>query len=472
MIDTIASIIGLGLPWLFGALVLRLLIPVTPLGRGVLIAGYGYLVGIIASTVLLRALSASGVGFSLIAVLFTILPLFALLIWANYRWSAAITTPRLSDEWLTLTAWQWVLIIGLCSLIVLRFYHLALEVWWRPLFGWDATMHWATKTRVFTEWQQLMPFVNYDVWLTQPADRVFTDPHPNYPLTIPLMQTWMNVFIGEYNDHLMNLPWLGAYIALGLLLAGQLRALGSSLITTAIFTYFLLSLPLLNTHIALAGYADVWVGIYYFAALLAFYQWATTGQRWQLGLAVMTALVLPLLKNEGLFWLVTFIPALAALWLPARRLFILLGSATIAGALLIWLLPADMMIAGHRLAELNLGWRFDAFLPVLRSLFLFDSWHLLYWLAMGLLVINIAQRQQWARPFIAVSFALFTGYGLFFLLFLTTNYANAAAGDTSVSRIALHLAPATVFWTWLLFQQVSQTSAVYSADPACNKSFC
>ena len=86
----------------------------------------------------------------------------------------------------------------------------------------------------------------------------------------------MNLATGRWDESLMNLPWLLCFIALGAAFYSQLRNAGVSPAIGMAFSYFLLSMPLINTHVALAGYADLFLGAAYCGALMAFHNWVST----------------------------------------------------------------------------------------------------------------------------------------------------------------------------------------------------
>ncbi|MEZ5594572.1 MAG: hypothetical protein R3F53_29355 [Gammaproteobacteria bacterium] len=64
----------------------------------------------------------------------------------------------------------------------------------------------------------------------------------------------------------------------------------------------MLSLPLLNTHVALAGYADLWLTACYGLAALSLLQWCRSGDYRQLGLGLLLGVCLPLIKVDGTVW--------------------------------------------------------------------------------------------------------------------------------------------------------------------------
>ena len=273
MTDVTRLILALGLPWLLGMLIVHASVPATVPARRSLVTGYGYLIGVLVLTVVMRGLDVAGLRISLNNMVSVLMPLLALGLAHAYRLQRPFGGALLSPEFRELgLGWKF-LGVGLLLLVAYRAGCLGLEVYWRPLFPWDAYMHWATKAKVFTATESLQPFVDYDQWLMRFGDGVYTDIHPDYPITTPLLQTWMNLMLGRWDDALMNLPWVALYVAGGLAFFGQVRAAGLVPLAALVFTYFLLSMPGLNVQVALAGYADIFMGMYFLAAVMAFYQW-------------------------------------------------------------------------------------------------------------------------------------------------------------------------------------------------------
>jgi hypothetical protein len=173
---------------------------------------------------LMRGLNALGLPLSFSTTAAVISALIVLAIIARVvigrRSQVAHARPRVFTTMPTL---HQALFIGLALLIVLRITTLGLEIIWRPLFPWDATMHWATKTRVWFEFKDIVPFVDNFEWLRSGDEAVFTDRHPHYPQAIPLLQVWMNLALGRWDESLMNLPWLLCLVALGSAFFGMLR---------------------------------------------------------------------------------------------------------------------------------------------------------------------------------------------------------------------------------------------------------
>ena len=74
-------------------------------------------------------------------------------------------------------------------------------------------------------------------------------------------------------------------------------------------TYVLLSLPFLTIHVALAGAADIFVANANGLAAMALWQWTISRQWSDAGVALVMAIVCASLKMEGLFWVLTLVPA-------------------------------------------------------------------------------------------------------------------------------------------------------------------
>jgi len=242
-------IIALTLPWMLGSIWLRLFIPA---GHRPLLLGAGLMLGLLVVPVFMRLLDACGLPITFayagsITAIFVTGGLVANIVRSPIPISISPPTPA----WDTVTVWQKVFFGLLCAVIGARLISLGLEIIWRPLFPWDASMHWATKTKVWFDSYSINTFVDNDLWLKMGGKGVFTDHHPGYPITIPLLQVWINSAIGHWDESLMNLPWLLCFMALGLMFYSQARAAGVSATVAMVFTYFLLSMPLINTHVAL-----------------------------------------------------------------------------------------------------------------------------------------------------------------------------------------------------------------------------
>ena len=450
-------LIALVLPALLGGLCLELLTPAGTPARPMVVWGNGLLVGLIGIPLIMRLLDALGAPLTYQAVggitgALVVMAGLGLLV----RKKSFQREPRPMSVFASRSAIYKLAIIIFVLLIVLRVATLGLELLWRPLYPFDATMHWATKARVWFEYQSLVPFVDNMRWLELAGEGVFTDHHPGYPITTPLLQVWTSLAIGHWDESLINLPWLACLVGIGLAFYGQARVAGATSLTAIVFTYMLLSMPLINIHVALAGYADLFLGACYCAALMAFHNWAISRQSWQAVLAAFFALSCPLIKNEGFYWLLTFAPGLLLVLLPWRKALAWLAGLTVVLLALLVLIPRDFEIAGHSLGWLGLVFRPGAPEAIASSLFVHDNWHLFAYLLPGLLVSALVLARPGVKACIGIGGTLASAIGLFLILFIFTRYASGAIRFTAVGRISVQLVPGMMFLALLLYDALSQ----------------
>jgi hypothetical protein len=450
--DILLTAFALLLPVLMGIAWLNVLVPAEVPARPALVMGTGCLLGLLLLPQLMRLLSGVGLGLDFattvaaIGVL-TVLPLI------GHRWrragagGAAVPSVRLSPA-------QSLLCALLLALIGLRLVGLGMEVSWRPLFPWDATMHWATKARVWFEHGDMVPFIGPGQWLEIGGEGAYTDRHFDYPVTIPLLQVWMNLATGQWNESLMNLPWILCMAGLGAAFYGQLRLSGLDVTIATVFSYFLLSLPLLNSHVALAGYADLFLGATYCCALMALHNWTVHRKAWLAVLTLAFAAFGPLVKNEGIIWSLTLLPAVLTSFIGRRQTAEILLLVILGGILMALVLPPDMVIAGHRLSSLTPEFNAEAIPWLITSILLHDSWHLLGYMMLILLPLGIVMPGAMLRSYLGLSTALGCAVAGFLYLFLFTGFSWGAVNFTATGRLELQLAPALLFLCALIFDDL------------------
>ncbi len=470
--------VGLALlvPWMAGAVWLRLLWRERAGGVWPLALGYGFLLGIFGVTLVLRGLTAIGLAPGVVVPL---LMLAALAIaggrrlWRQSRESArGAALPRLA-------VWQWALILLLLLWIGGRLAGLALELWWHPLLAWDAWTTWAFRARAWAELHQLVPFVSPQAWLADTSGGVRTIAAWDYPDMVSLLALWPVLAFGAWNETAANLPWLGCAVALGLGFYGQARLWGIPPLTVLLFLGMLCSLPLLDTHIALAGYADLWLATGLGLASMAFFQWARNGDRRQLGLALLLALGCLMIKREGSVWIMFLIPAALAARLPGRwMLAVLAATATavtagwMAGGTS-WSLPGlgivevtPSLIQAPWIGRFALAYH-DSWGAVWRHFFVYDNWHLFGYLlvlavAWGAAAASRPGSEGWLRA--QMAFVLSSLAALFLLFFMTDAHLWAEKA-TSINRLLLHFVPTYVFWMMTLWDRECRRLAIEASDP-------
>lgn len=452
-------LLGLAITWLPAIAVLHRIVPIGLPGRRCIIAGYGLLLGFILVTLVMRLLNLLGIPFSLMAigVAMTLVLLLSVLI---PRRVEAMPVP--SEPSMSLPA---KLLLSLC--VVLGAAHLlfvSIEVLSTPIFSWDSKQHWAKQAKVFLEHRALVPHVKNIEWLSLYGEGVYTNLHPDYPVTLPLIQTWVAIAMGGWHDVFVNVPWLLCLVGMALVFFGQLRAAGVGVLIASIATYMLLSLPLLNAQTSLAGYADPFMSAAFLAAFAAFANWSRTRQGWQGLLVLACALTCVLLKQEGTYWAIAFVPALLVVFLGIKRGYAIIFCAIAVVILLLLFLPKNTSFAGHTIREMHFLYRPTSWLPLLEGAFVHDNWHLLAYFAVFTVGWSIASGDI-AREGVAPALTVLLGILFLYLtLYLFTGYSTAAVQHTSNSRLLLHFMPGWLFMSALVYAGMASTNTQRIGD--------
>jgi hypothetical protein len=250
---------------------------------------------------------------------------------------------------------------------------------------------------------------------------------------------------------------------------GQWRALGLTRVHAVAFVYILGSLPLLAVHVALAGYADLWIASLLGLAVLSWLRWIEQGNRGQLLIAAACALCLPLVKLEGVIWLLLFAAVVAYGAMPKQRRRVVAGATVFlllvmvaVGRLVLplyglgWVNVGTSSIDVPVLGRLPIGWHPAAGAGLLSSLFAQSNWHLLWWLTPVFVVwrwkdLRAHEGSRW------LGLLLLAGSAFLAFLFLCTDAARWAESYTAVNRLLMHIVPATVTLWALLYRAAQPT---------------
>jgi hypothetical protein len=361
----------------------------------------------------------------------------------------------------------WWLLLGV---IVARLLMLGAEAALRPVFPWDAWSAWAVKPKSWMLLGRADQYVPLSTWLSDPAAPLRTNATWNYPEWLAWIEVWFASAAGEWNEPLVDVAWCGAFASLALAAYGYWRGAGLTPLAALGLTYALVSLPLLETHVALAGYADLWVGVTLGLAVLAWSRWLMFRERGQWLLGIAFAACLPALKLEGAIWLLVFVAIVVLELLPARWRWRV--AAVAVAALAIGLLAGGFSVPVPGLGWMRVAWGrltipgippFElAWHPVgeatLSSLFVLPNWHLL-WYALPLVAVwrwRTLCRDHAARM---LGLLLSAQLGLLFVLFFFTAAAAWAEDFTSANRLVLQIVPCVFAFVAALLRDAPQTSA-------------
>jgi len=318
-----------------------------------------------------------------------------------------------------------------------------------PTLPWDAWAVWLGKAKAWVLAGRIDPSVSYEDWIGHPVAATRTGVAWMYPELIPWMAVWMAAGT-HWIEPLIGLLWFGLGAAMLLLHYGQWRALGVRPLAACAGTYVLGSIPLLDVHVTLGGYADLWIAAVLSMGAHAWLRWSCLGERRQLGIVAIAMLLLPLIKLEGSVW--SIILGLACVFralpphLRARRF--LIG----AGVLLLVVIACialGLPWTGVARRYLDTGRFFDlgqigvSAASLAAALWAQWNWNLL-WFALP--VALWWNRHRWWRSrmtrrlvaFVALPFVVMLG------LFLFTSAARYAQSYSAVNRLLLQITPLLV----------------------------
>lgn len=458
MHDMLEVSLSVGLPWITGTLWVAALQRLSKEPSWLLSAGYGYPVGVLATTLVMRTVNAIATAWSLslIAVPMALLAAAGyLLARPGASWRGAWKRSR--HAYLGSPGSLRVLLWICVALIAIRLASLAAEDALRPLLPWDAWAQWATKAIVWYHYGRIVPFVSPDEWLATGDPMRFMDTHSGYPATVPLLQVWTALCLGRWDESLINAPWPAMACALGLAFYAQVRRLGAGPAAAVLCAYLLLSLPFLDIHVALAGCADLFMAVAYGLAAMALWHWTLARNRADAVLALIMAAGCIVTKTEGILWTLTLIPPVIV---AVNRRVGLWVVGLLGGAAVLYVLfgPAEIAILGYVLRT-----RFaNVSQPLFEHLLLMDNWHLLWYATIVTVVAN-------GRTILSAKLAPMsvTMLGAFTFVFVVFFYSSAAGGvdeESLVNRLPLHLVPALVFYLVLVWRTRPQSTAAGAAE--------
>jgi hypothetical protein len=351
--------------------------------------------------------------------------------------------------------------------IVLRFLSLGEEAVLRPVFPWDAWSAWAIKPKTWFLTGRAEPYVSMLDWLAHPGAALRTAASWNYPELLAWVQLWFAGGATAWIEPLVDLAWCGALAAFALAAYGYWRALDLAPWLALVLVYALVSLPLIDAHVALAGYADLWIAVTLGLASLAWSRWLIRRERGQWVLAIAAALCLPAIKLEGRVWLAVFALIVLVDAVPPRwrrraaagiaALIVLIGAVLVAtGVVGVHGNRIDLpSIGAFELAWHGVGGALAA------SLFALPNWHLFWYLVPVLLVLRRRRfREDPAAR--ALGLMLLIDFALLSALFFLTAASAWAEDFTSANRLILQLVPSVVVLGAVLLRPLGVSTEPHS----------
>jgi len=331
----------------------------------------------------------------------------------------------------------------------------------KPMESYDCVAIYALKSKIL----YLANTVPKEFFID--LGRNFHGVHPDYPLLLPLTETWFYVFIGAFNDILAKviLPLLMSSFAVVFYFI--LKRILKDRSLSLLFTFALVSIKQFNDY-ATIHVADLILSIFYSLSLLYLFFWMDKKKDIFIILSVIFSILSLWTKNEGalltainIFILLSYLlkskatlnkKTLSKCVISLIVIFIFafswLGYRSYAG-----LVNENFNISMIRIEYLKSHFKniFLILYEYQRQIFGFKKWNLIWVILLFLLVTRFKESVDKNVFYITLAiFLFFLGYT--FVYIFSTVEIDFFLKKTA-SRFFLHILPISVFWIALLTKE-------------------
>jgi hypothetical protein len=346
-------------------------------------------------------------------------------------------------------------LISAISFEVLHAFFLALIM---PVEAYDAVAIYAIKSKIFYFAKTIPPnfFSDFKAFV----------PHIEYPLLVPLAQTYLYIFLGGLNDHIVKAVFPLYYLSM---LIVFYRVAGRALNRrhALLFTFLLATVPQFRNHAATA-YTDLPFAFYCSASIFYIFLYTKESGGRFLALSLILSLLGVWTKTEGLMFAVLNLLVLGA--------YIMSGGKKVAREVLWYIVVSSLAISGYlclrRLAGITLHSDFGAnglivsgnsaaiFKRAASILYEYQTqffgpkkWNIVWIIALFFLVVGRKRILAGDLRYITLSlFLIFAGYSAIYMMLPDGDIGWHLS--TTASRFFMHPLPVTVLWLALAFKEM------------------
>jgi hypothetical protein len=342
-------------------------------------------------------------------------------------------------------------LIVLTALIITKIGSIFVETYLRPIFAWDSFANWSAGAKAF--------YYSHSLLLnTTPEDffgKGLLNRNANYPPHNPLMQVWISLWIGHFDEVFVKF-WSPIYLlAMSVYLYVVMARETSRLVALSMLVLFLSS-PLLSIH-SIEVYSDVPLSVYILFSLIMF-RLAMRGEYgyWTLlGLFLAEALFT---KDEAPFFVLPLLLSAAAFfWQYKCQRPILRKSAVPLLAGLLLAVPWFLFKFSHHLGfgadyvTVNFTFRPEMVWKVISLLISFRDFNIFFLFTPIFAIIAGRPTKEFILLAAPVLF-----YALFFILVyaLTEFFSGSLMFNTAIFRNVLTYYPSICLLTALLIKTI------------------
>lgn len=342
-------------------------------------------------------------------------------------------------------------IIFLIILIIFKIFFISSESLLRPILQYDAVATWSLKAKIFFLQNKVNLNPNQLNFVGLPyIDYLPGSAYVNYPLHLPLLQSWIALLIGDWSDLAIKIIFLLHYFGLLIIFYSNLHRY-LSLIKTLIFTFFLTSLPFLVYH-AIHDYLDLPLAFYLLGAMIYCWRGLKENNFSFLILGTLFAAGATWIKNEGFFLGLIILISVLICQLINKQF--KLKFLFLALLFFIFQLPWLIFKFVYRLGFENIpGISFKpGILKIFFSKFITTiNWNI--WWLIFVLVLILNWRKIFNPDFRFMSLTVFPSIIFYLAIYVFTANAQFIVSSVIDQRNLLTITPLTVFYIAIFFTE-------------------
>ncbi|TDR22664.1 hypothetical protein [Marinicella litoralis] len=333
-----------------------------------------------------------------------------------------------------------------------------------PNIAWDSWMVWVGKADQWISHGLSVHIKQFDAW-SHDSESIY-NAAAHYPDGLSLIY-FLPKLISVNNNGTASIIYLFAFVMISLLLVSRLDQKGTPIYLQLLFIVALYTTPLINNHLMIQGYADIWMAMYIVLIMLTFMDYH---EQRDLGVGITLMaylLMLPMLKTEGWVWLLLFICAHTIVAIVNHKhkfkllasVLLLIGLIVILGGVHLQLPFGNLVIDANKIEFFNLINTQIKYTDIndylLTGFFWQMNWSFL-WLGLPFLLISFVSNQHNKASQISHVFFILA-LTCFMFLFYFTEASQWAEDLTALNRIVLQL---TLCYLFLLFRTLTTLRGV------------
>jgi hypothetical protein len=351
----------------------------------------------------------------------------------------------LKEFWISLSSFKKITLSLIIFFVLFNGFFLLDNALTLPVVAFDSLAMWSWKTKILF----YKTFVSFD---SSSFYYLGGGGHLDYPWHIPLIQYWLQVNLGVYNDILPNLIFVGYFIAMLIVVFYFLRYY-LDIFLASVFTFFLSSLPLFFYH-SYNAYADLPLTFCISTAVAFFFIWLKSNKEVDFYLSAIFWGLAFWVKNDAVLFFLPFLITGLIMALKGKLNFfkfikyVLVVSAVVA-PWLIWQFYYSLNLSN---VSFNLIFEPLIMVQLLGTMFISYSWNIWWYLVLIILVINF---RRISKSFLKNFFWLFFLFSLLGLvaLFSVSSASQYALDNTALSRVLMPLAGISIMAAGLSFSK-------------------